>query len=158
MKDVINEKILHAASFTWSQCCRESELQEIRNILFTALMLNVWFYSLENICFHIVPHLKCQFEFGRLALSNYMTKANQSQAPPDSIFPFRVHLHCCNMVFLDLACNVCFWRWLNEKQHPSEDGTSVSDISLLPLIFKGGRIWVCCSKNRSFLFVFVLKS
>lgn len=78
-----------------------------------------------------------------------------SQALPDGVYPFRAHLHCCKVVFLDLACNVCFWRWLNEKQHPSEDGTSVSDIRLVPLIFKGGCIRVRCSESRSFPFVFV---
>lgn len=138
-----DEKILHAANFTESQCSSESNLQEIWNSLFTAVMLNV----------HIDPHLKCPFECGRLALSNHLSKENQA-----SVFPFRVLLHCCNVVFLDSVCNVRFWRRLNEKQRPSEDGTSVSDISLVPLIFKGGCIWVCRSKSRSFPFVFVLKS
>lgn len=107
---------------------------------------------------NVIRKFYMQFGCGRLALTNYLSKENQYKAMPDSVFPFMVHLHCRNIVFLDLVCNVRFWRWLNEKQRPFEDGTSVSDISLVPLIFKGGCIWVWCSKTWSFSSVFVLKS
>lgn len=38
---------------------------------------------------------------------------------------------------------------LKRRQRPCEDGTSVSDTSTAPLIFKG-RVWVCCCESSVF--------
>lgn len=80
-----------------------------------------------------------------------LVKKNQSHAFTRQQPPIEDHLHHWNVVFLALVCNVYVWRWLNEKQRSFEDGTSVSDISLVPLIFKGECVWVWPGRPGAFL-------